>query len=150
MPLCSRWAALFLCPLATLAGYALGAAAGFECGAARGAATMLRALAPRLPADFSGGLQQDSAAPQQAPAEQQQAAQQQPGGGGAPASDAISDMPFQELQREVCQALMSAPAPADAAQPPALPPRVRAAVDAAAASMRQLGLQAPRPSLQEQ
>ena len=108
------------------AGYALGAAAGFECGAARGAAATLAALAPRLPADLAGRVQE---------AQQQQQAQQQ-----------IAAMPFQQLQRQVCESLMAATEPAAGQQQgPALPPGVRTGLSDACAAVERLGLQAPEP-----
>lgn len=91
---------------------------GFECGAARGAAATLKALAPRLPASL-----QPEAQPQQ-PGDQQQ--QQQAG---------VSSQGYQELQRQVCEGLMAGSAPA-------LPPAVRAALSKDATALERLGLQA--------
>ncbi|KAI3438103.1 hypothetical protein D9Q98_000545 [Chlorella vulgaris] len=73
-------------------GYQQGSAAGFECGAARGAAATLEALAARLPG-LSSKLREV----------QQQQQQQQQGGG-----QQLAEMPFQQLQREVCAGLMAA------------------------------------------
>lgn len=130
-----------------VAGYAQGAAAGFACGAARGAAVALRALAPRVP-DLAARLQD---------AKQQQAAQQ-PGPAGSQGSPTqqLEAMPYQKLQRRVCEALMAAPAGAGSAassgdsgggaerpQPAVLPDDVAAALRASRDAMQQLGLQAP-------
>lgn len=126
------------------AGYAQGAAAGFSCGAARGAEVALRALAPRLP-DVAAKLQD---------ARQQQTAQQ-PGAAGNEGSPTqqLAAMPYQQLQRRVCEALMASPAqpactPASAStgepgpRPAALPDDVASALQASCNTMQLLGLQA--------
>lgn len=126
------------------AGYAQGAAAGFSCGAARGAEVALRALAPRLP-DVAAKLQD---------ARQQQTAQQ-PGAAGNEGSPTqqLAAMPYQQLQRRVCEALMASPAqpactPASAStgepgpRPAVLPDDVASALQASCNTMQLLGLQA--------
>lgn len=121
------------------AGYVQGAAAGFECGAARGAAATLRALDPRLPPDLRAPLEA-----QHQQQQQQQGSQQQ-----------LGDVPYQQLQQQVCESIMAAaPQPADGApdggttaapQPSqlALPLGVASAVQASRASIQLLGLQPP-------
>lgn len=108
---------------------------------ARGAAATLRALADRLPAGMAQQLQQQGGLQQ----------------GG------IGDVPYQQLQRQVCEGLAAA---ATAAQPPKeqeeqpaaaagqpalplpqpLPPSVRAALETSARELEQLGLHALRSS----
>lgn len=117
------------------AGYAQGAAAGYECGVARGAAATLRALADRLPADMAQQLQER----------------------GGPQQGGIGDVPYQQLQRQVCEGLAAAPTagqPTGAQEgqqaagvehqaPPQrqpLPPAVRAALEASTSELEQLGL----------
>lgn len=125
-------------------GYAQGAAAGFACGTARGAAAALRALAPCVP-DLAAKLQDA----------QQQQAEQQPGAAGSLGSPTqrLEAMPYQQLQRRVCEALMAAPAEGSAAQgsasasssaqPAALPADVDSALQASRDALQLLGLQAP-------
>ena len=105
------------------AGYRQGAAAGFECGAARGAAVTLRALAGRLPANLSGRLQEAQ--------QQQQDGRQQ-----------LADLPYQQMQQRVCSSLMAVQPEGEQQQPP-LPPDVAAAVQSSRSVLEQLGLQAP-------
>ena len=107
----------------TAAGYRQGAAAGFECGAARGAAVTLRALAGRLPADLRSRLEE---------AQQQQDGRQQ-----------IADLPYQQMQQRVCSSLMAVQPDGQQQQQPPLPPDVAAAMQSSRAVLEQLGLQAP-------
>lgn len=119
------------------AGYRLGAAAGFECGAARGAAATLRALAPRLPADLRSRLQE---------------VEQEQGQGG----QQLADMPYQQLQQQVCSGLMAGappqpPAAAAAAPVPGcqLLPSVDASLQSLCSALRRVGLQPPEKAVIE-
>lgn len=122
-----------------MSGYRRAAAAGFECGAARGGAATLRAMAHRLPPKLASQLQQV------------QQGQQEDG------LRQLAEMPFQRMQQQVCTSLMAA-AEKEAASPAAgtgsasadagpmarlLPVQVQAAVQAARDVLQQVGLQPP-------
>lgn len=92
---------------------------------ARGAAATVAALAGRV---LQGAQQQ---APQHSTAPGQQAEGQ-----------SIADMPYQQLQQQVCEHLMG---PAGAQQQP-LPPAVLSALAVASGALERRGLQAPEPS----